>query len=122
MNKYYLDLETSLPNECIEDIKRMKIEYRNEKWSEELYNRYKYWYEKKMRKMSDDRFWKFAFMYEKFHETILTKQWEKYKSIKTIKRLSEYYEREEMIEYLLEDFEWSEPEYIDYIVEVYMDD
>ena len=122
MNQYYLDLETSLPNECIEDIKRLEVEDRNEKRLQELFDRYKYWYEKDLRLMTDKEFWKFAFNHDTYYETILTKQWERYKKIKTIKRLSEYREKEEMIENLLYDLEWSEPEFIDYIVDVYIDD
>jgi len=123
MNQYYLNLETSLPNECIEDTKRLSVEYRNEKRQQELWDRYRYWYEKKMREMTDKEFWKFAFNDQEWKEEV-DEPWYNlyYKKIKTIKRLKELQEREEMIEYLLDDFEWSEKEFIDYLVDVYMDD
>ena len=120
----YTKENTALPEECLNDarINKVPVEIRQEKWMDELHARYLYYYEKKLREFSDSDFWRFAFHSDKFYESILTKEWERYKIIKSIKRLSEYRDKEEMIENLLEDVEWSESEYIEFIVDVYIND
>lgn len=123
MNHYYLDEETRLPDECFIDIDRLQVEDWNEARQEELFDRYKYHYEKEMREMTDKEFWKFAFNDQEWEEEV-DEPWYNlyYKKIKTIKRLKELREREEMTENLLEEFEWSEPEFINYLVDIYIRD
>lgn len=98
-----------LSNECINDIKRLTIEARQEEHAEELFQRRSeiqeqalLWLsEKKLRKMLLDQC---EFMKDEIREEL------------------EECTKEELVRQIIDRYDWSEQEFVDWLVNVYIDD
>lgn len=114
------DEETKLSTECIDDIKNYTCPYRQEQYMEELIERYLYRKEKQRREKNDKEFYQDA--REEYWSERLKEEDDWYRSFKK-KELLEI-PREELTEMIIDHIEYDmdHNDYIDFIVNIYIND